>query len=76
MPVTPSTIKSSLVSVPVLSKHVISTLPANGMRKGSVQKMPNFASDTRDVFTASASSIGSSGGITDVRISVHSSNSL
>ena len=37
MPATPSTIKSSLVNVPVLSKQQMSILPANGMRNGSVQ---------------------------------------
>lgn len=37
MPATPSTIKSSLVNVPVLSKQQMSILPANGIRNGSVQ---------------------------------------
>lgn len=37
IPATPSTTKSSLVSVPVLSKQQISTLPAKGIRNGSVQ---------------------------------------
>ena len=33
----PSTIRESLVRVPVLSKQQISILPANGIRNGSVQ---------------------------------------
>lgn len=37
-PATPSTTKLSLVSVPVLSKQQISTFPAKGILKGSVQK--------------------------------------
>ena len=39
-PATPSTTKLSLVRVPVLSKQHISTLPANGILKGSVQNTP------------------------------------
>ena len=39
-PATPCTIRSSLVSVPVLSKQHTSTLPANGILKGSVQYTP------------------------------------
>ena len=35
-PATPSTTKSSLVRVPVLSKQRISTLPANGILKLSI----------------------------------------
>lgn len=38
-PATPSTTRSSPVMVPVLSKQQTSTRPANGIRKGSVQKM-------------------------------------
>lgn len=38
-PTTPSTTKFSPVIVPVLSKQQISTLPAKGIRKGSVQKI-------------------------------------
>lgn len=76
MPVTPSTIRSSLVNVPVLSKQQMSNFPANGIRNGSVQKIPNLAKDTNEELTASANSIGNSGGITDVSISVHSSKSL
>ena len=40
IPATPSTTKSSLVNVPVLSKQQTSTLPAKGIRKGSVQNRP------------------------------------
>jgi len=36
----------------------------------------NFASAARDEFTAKDSSIGSSGGTTEVRIRVHSKNNL
>ena len=39
-PATPCTIRLSLVSVPVLSKQHTSTLPANGILKGSVQYTP------------------------------------
>ena len=39
-PATPWTIRSSLVKVPVLSKQHTSTLPANGILKGSVQYTP------------------------------------
>jgi hypothetical protein len=39
-PAIPSTTRLSLVSVPVLSKQQISTLPANGIRNGSVQNTP------------------------------------
>ena len=76
MPATPSTIKSSLVRVPVLSKQQISIFPANGIRNGSVQYIPSLTSDRRDVLTANASSMGSSGGITDVSIRAHSRKSL
>lgn len=37
-PATPRTTRLSLVSVPVLSKQQISTFPAKGILKGSVQK--------------------------------------
>lgn len=40
IPAIPSTIRLSLVSVPVLSKQQISTLPANGILNGSVQNTP------------------------------------
>lgn len=36
----PSTTRLSLVNVPVLSKQQISTFPAKGIRKGSVQNTP------------------------------------
>lgn len=42
IPATPSTTRSSPVMVPVLSKQQTSTLPANGILKGSVQKMAVF----------------------------------
>lgn len=38
--------------------------------------LPNFERAIRDVLTASDSSIGSSGGMTDVKIKVHSKKSL
>lgn len=38
-PTTPSTTRFSAVMVPVLSKQQMSTRPAKGIRKGSVQKM-------------------------------------
>lgn len=38
-PATPRTTRLSLVRVPVLSKQHTSTLPAKGIRKGSVQYM-------------------------------------
>ena len=75
-PAMPSTTKLSLVSVPVLSKQHISMRPANGIRKGSVQYTPSLVKETKDVLTASDNSMGSSGGTTDVRISVHSRKSL
>ncbi len=37
---------------------------------------PSFCNARRELFTASESSIGNSGGITDVRINVHSRNNL
>lgn len=52
------------------------TFPANGIRKGSVQNIPRRASAIRDVLTAIDSSIGSSGGITDVIIREQLKNSL
>jgi hypothetical protein len=57
---------ASLVSVPVLSKQQTSTLPAKGMRKGSVQKTERRRSARRLALTAIVSSIGSSGGMTEV----------
>lgn len=75
-PATPSTTRSSLVKVPVLSKQQTSILPANGIRKGSVQYTNSLERDKSEVFTANDSSMGSSGGTTDVRIRVHSKNNL
>jgi len=40
--VTPSNTRFSAVIVPVLSKQQTSTRPANGMRKGSVQKIAGW----------------------------------
>jgi len=42
-PATPSKTRSVAVIVPVLSKQQTSTLPANGIRKGSVQKIADLA---------------------------------
>ena len=72
----PSTIRLSLVSVPVLSKQQISTFPQKGIRNGSVQNTANLDNCNREVLTARLSSIGNSGGTTDVRIKVHSKKSL
>lgn len=52
------------------------TFPANGILNGSVQKMPRRTKAIKDVFTAIDSSIGSSGGITEVRISEQLKKSL
>ena len=41
-PATPRTTRLSLVKVPVLSKQHTSTLPAKGIRKGSVQYMSGW----------------------------------
>jgi hypothetical protein len=87
-PATPSRTRFSAVMVPVLSKQQTSTLPAEGIRKGSVQKMaenkldetrriahvnlPNFDKATREAFTARESSIGNSGGTTLVMIKTQS----
>lgn len=38
--------------------------------------LPNLDNETKEVLTASDSSIGSSGGTTDVRIRAHSKNNL
>lgn len=65
---TPSTWNSSAVIVPVLSKHATSTRPASVMRQGSVQKTPTRMSAATLALTASESSMGSSGGTTDVMI--------
>ena len=52
------------------------TFPANGILNGSVQKMPRLTKAIKDVLTAMDSSIGSSGGITEVRISEQLKKSL
>lgn len=52
------------------------TFPANGIRKGSVQKIPRRARAIREVLTAIDNSIGNSGGITEVTISEQLSISL
>lgn len=105
-PATPRTTRLSLVKVPVLSKQHTSTLPAKGIRKGSVQYMSggggwdlesgdpsrlllalyhtpsitqysqSLARAMREVLTARDSSMGSSGGTTEVRMRVHSRKSL
>ena len=76
VPTIPCTSKSSPVIVPVLSKQQTSTRPAYGIRNGSVQKMACLASATSEALTAIDSSMGSSGGTTDVIISTQSSMSL
>lgn len=52
------------------------TFPANGIRKGSVQNIPRRARAINDVLTAIDSSIGSSGGITEVIMSEQLRKSL
>lgn len=80
------------MSVPVLSKQQTSTRPAKGIRNGSVQKIAilriskvrkretgdeqYFDRATREALTARESSIGSSGGTTDVMMMTQSSNSF
>lgn len=51
------------------STRLPGTFPANGIRNGSVQKIPRRASAIREVLTAIDNSIGNSGGITEVTIS-------
>ena len=51
-------------------------MPARGIRKGSVQKTALRASASREALTAMLSSMGSSGGMTEVRIMVQLRNSL
>ena len=46
-PATPCTMRLSLVSVPVLSKQHTSTLPANGILKGSVQYTPRETNERK-----------------------------
>mmetsp|Transcript_16798 Transcript_16798/g.45072 ORF Transcript_16798/g.45072 Transcript_16798/m.45072 type:complete len:613 (+) Transcript_16798:596-2434(+) len=72
---TPVARMRSVVRVPVLSKQHTSTLPANGMRKGSVQNTACFESATSDALTAMASCMGSSGGTTEVTIMMQCSMS-
>lgn len=101
-PATPRTTRLSLVKVPVLSKQHTSTLPAKGIRKGSVQYMSGWwepgsgallgrsplgalplprrltelgQGDERGV-GRQRRLMGSSGGTTEVRISVHPEKSL
>ena len=52
------------------------TLPARGILKGSVQNTSFFDRASREELTAMVSSIGSSGGMTDVTIMVQFKNSL
>jgi len=52
------------------------TFPAKGILKGSVQKIPRRANAIKDVLTAIDSSIGSSGGITEVIIKEQLKKSL
>ena len=60
-----------------LKDHIcLLTFPAKGIRKGSVQNIPRRASAIKDVLTAIDSSIGSSGGITEVMIKEQLSISL
>lgn len=46
------------------------------MQKYTVFYTPSFAREAKEALTARDNSIGSSGGTTDVKISVHSRNSL
>lgn len=52
------------------------TFPANGILNGSVQKIPRRASAIKEVLTAIDSSIGNSGGITEVTINEQLKKSL
>lgn len=52
------------------------TFPAKGIRNGSVQNIPRRASAIKDALTAIDSSIGSSGGMTEVIISEQLKKSL
>lgn len=51
-------------------------MPAKGILKGSVQKTSFLDKASREALTAMVSSIGSSGGMTDVTIMVQFRNSL
>ena len=57
-PTTPLSTILSTVSVPVLSKHSTSSLPANGMRNGSVQNTSPLLSAAREFVTVT-------GGVSD-----------
>lgn len=52
------------------------TFPAKGILNGSVQKIPRRANAIKDVLTAIDSSIGNSGGITEVIINEQLKKSL
>mmetsp|Transcript_357 Transcript_357/g.815 ORF Transcript_357/g.815 Transcript_357/m.815 type:complete len:270 (+) Transcript_357:2955-3764(+) len=65
----------SEVRVPVLSNRQVSTLPARGTRKGSVQNTAARISASSAVFTAIAVCMGSSGGTTEVRMRMQRSTS-
>ena len=65
----------SLVSVPVLSKRQVSTLPEMGTRNGSVQNTDARISAMSAVLTAIAVCMGSSGGTTEVRMRMQRSTS-
>lgn len=54
----------------------IRTFPAKGILKGSVQKTSFFARASKEELTAMVSSIGSSGGMTEVTIIVQFRKSL
>ena len=71
----PSYLRVSSVSVPVLSKQHTSTRPASVTRNGSVQYTRLFANAMSDVLTAMDISIGSSGGITEVKMVTQLMNS-
>lgn len=58
------------------TKFFLLTFPANGILNGSVQKIPRRANAIKDVLTAMESSIGNSGGITEVRINEQLKKSL
>ena len=60
---------------PLHRRPAAPTLPATGMRKGSVQKMRLRARASREALTATVSSIGSSGGMTAGSSSSSSSSS-
>lgn len=66
--------KTHALSIYTLMHNI--TLPAKGIRNGSVQNIPRRARAIRDVFTAIDSSIGSSGGITEVIINEQLKKSL